>query len=158
MSTVPVVSDTTPSGFCAYCLGELPPRIKNQPRTYCSKKCANKGLRLYGPRPLSLTYAACHERVTRKRGKAADYPGGCQFGCGRPAREWMSNPSAPDLVHGPNRHGEMCFYSPSPEYYVASCVPCHRAHDKWFAEGERAWQKSKTVPVFQITEDFDSSR
>lgn len=70
-------------------------------------------------------YRAAHLRVQAGRGYASSYP--CAD-CGRQAAEWSYTQADPGeltaLVNGKPRR-----YSADADFYVARCIPCHRAFD-----------------------------
>lgn len=71
-------------------------------------------------------YRQAHRRVEAARGHASSYA--CED-CGRPAAEWSYSHGDPAeliaLVNGKPRR-----YSAESDFYVARCIPCHRAFDR----------------------------
>lgn len=77
--------------------------------------------RLGRPRKV-IKYGTVHSWLKRDRGPARNHP--C-VECGGLAEEWAYVGGAPD-----ERTSELgCAYTPDLAYYVAKCVPCHRAAD-----------------------------
>lgn len=68
-----------------------------------------------------ITYFTAHQRVTDRRGRAADYL--CRH-CGEQAKQWAYDHLDPDQMTSPSGT-----YSAKPQHYVPLCVSCHRRFD-----------------------------
>lgn len=74
-------------------------------------------------------YAAVHDRIERRRGKASDHA--C-VGCGGKARDWAYDYKCPDEVVWPERN---LVYSHDVDRYQPMCTSCHRLQDNAHRRG-----------------------
>jgi hypothetical protein len=76
------------------------------------------------------SYGAIHQRLWRKRGKAAEHP--CAT-CGKPATQWAYDHSDPNEVMGPEWHGLVVAYSLDLDRYRPLCRSCHAKEDETYS-------------------------
>lgn len=72
----------------------------------------------------STTYRAVHERLSKKRGKAANF---LCIDCGSQASDWCYDYTDPSPLH--RFGGDNYPYSLDLSKYVTRCRSCHRSYD-----------------------------
>jgi hypothetical protein len=71
------------------------------------------------------SYRTAHARVKYAKGSAKE----CLCACGKQASQWAYNHNDPDEHFMVGASNNPIAYSMDPEYYFASCAPCHKRFD-----------------------------
>lgn len=98
-----------------------------------------------------ITYTSAHFRVRRLWGAASQY---LCVSCSGSARDWAYDGTDPSQRYGPTHHGNYCYYSVFPEFYMPMCTRCHHRRDKALAKAElkeyREWKMRTGLTLSDI--------
>lgn len=91
-----------------------------------------------------MTYKDVHARLSRERGKAAEYS--CSR-CGETARDWAYTNTAGDLEKVDEESGYR--YAGSTEFYEPLCRSCHKKLDLKHNQEHLAWNRESMRTMSQ---------
>jgi hypothetical protein len=114
-----------PRFLCAFCRQSLSGTNTRNRQTAKTRQRRAQPRKRLSQSGSNVGYRQAHRRVEAARGHASSYR--CED-CGGPAVEWSYSHADPaELVAVVN--GKPRSYSAEPDFYVARCIPCHRAFD-----------------------------